>query len=911
MRKTGIEIIGDARWGTHFCQFYQTRTDLADILVPYFKAGLEQNEFCMWITSPDLTCGEAEAALRKAVPNLSDYLEKGQIEILAHTDWYLKGGSFDKQRVLDGWISKLELAQAMGFDGLRLSGNTVWLEKADWEKFAEYERAVDEVIGRYQIIALCTYPLASCSAVEILEMMRNHQFALIKGDQGWQMVENSDLKRARERALQSEQALRESRHRLSVIVDSIADGLYAIDRQWRFIHINKAALSHFGRADEQFIGRNLFEVFPAARGSVFESAYRRAFETGEPAFFETASTVVERTVEVHAYPGPDSLTVIFRDITERKQREQELQKLNRTLQALSNSSQAMMRARDEKEFLDEVCQIVVKDCGYAMVWIGLAEEDEYRTVRPVAHAGFEEGYLESLRISWADTDRGRGPTGTSVRTGKPAVCADILHNPQFIPWREQALRRGYASSIALPLISGERTFGAITIYSKEQDAFSENEVKLLSQLADDLSFGIMSIRWRMGHEKARAEAVTEKNRLEAVMETLPVGVSIIDAHGGNIRSNPMFERIWGGRGPKARTVRDYSQYKAWWLNTGKPVQPEEWAAAKAVHRGETVVGQLMQIEKFNGSRAFVLNSASPIFDAEGHISGSAVAILDITDRVQGEEALRQSEERYRRLFEDDLTGDFIAGKNGEIHACNPAFLRLYGFSNLQEALKGSLADFNPQEWPEILTRLKEQGRIERHQARHHCPDGREIYVVENVVGIFDASGELVEIKGYIFDNTEQHKAQEALYRSNARLNLLAETAGELLGSDSPQEVVESLCRKVMAFLDCQAFFNFLVDEEAGKLHLNACAGVPPEVARKIEWLDYGVAVCGCVARDGRRIVAEDNFHTPDPRTDLVKSYGIQAYACHPLLSQGKVLGTLSFGTRTRVRFTEDVFHNWP
>lgn len=141
-----------------------------------------------------------------------------------------------------------------------------------------------------------------------------------------------------------------------------------------------------------------------------------------------------------------------------------------------------------------------------------------------------------------------------------------------------------------------------------------------------------------------------------------------------------------------------------------------------------------------------------------------------------------------------------------------------------------------------------------------------------------------------------------LRESEARFRLLSGTAGRLLGSEDPQGIVNELCRQVMEHLDCQAFFNFLVDEPSGRLRLNAFAGIPPEEAERIQWLDYGVAVCGCAARDGLRIVASDIFHTLDPRTDLVRSYGIQAYACHPLLVRNRTIGTLSFGTRTRTRF---------
>ncbi len=153
--------------------------------------------------------------------------------------------------------------------------------------------------------------------------------------------------------------------------------------------------------------------------------------------------------------------------------------------------------------------------------------------------------------------------------------------------------------------------------------------------------------------------------------------------------------------------------------------------------------------------------------------------------------------------------------------------------------------------------------------------------------------------------TERTRAEEALRQTKARYELLSDTAGRLLATDAPQGIVNELCRKVMAHLDCQAFFNFLVDDSAGRLRLNAYAGIPDQEARKIEWLDYGVAVCGCVAQGRACIIAEDILHTLDPRTELVKSYGIQAHCCHPLMAQGRLIGTLSFGTKTRAHFTSE------
>ncbi|MHC4497341.1 MAG: MEDS domain-containing protein [Planctomycetota bacterium] len=138
-RKTAIDAVGNVPWGTHFCQFYRTKEDLIDILVPYFKAGLENNELCIWVASEPLGAEDAHVALKKKVRGLDGYVKKDQIEIIGHDQWYMKSGRLDCDRVLQAWIDKEKHALERGFDGLRFTGNAFWLEKKDWEKFAHYE----------------------------------------------------------------------------------------------------------------------------------------------------------------------------------------------------------------------------------------------------------------------------------------------------------------------------------------------------------------------------------------------------------------------------------------------------------------------------------------------------------------------------------------------------------------------------------------------------------------------------------------------------------------------------------------------------------------------------------------------------------------------------------------------------
>jgi len=196
LRNIGIDVIGTIPWSTHFCQFYDTKQDLIDILVPYFKTGLQNNEFCIWVTSEPLHEEEAKQAMGKAVPNFTQYLKRGQIEIVPYNEWYLKEGAFNGQRVLNAWIDKLNQALSKGYDGMRVTGNTAWLEEKYWRGFVNYEEEVDKVIGRYNMLTLCTYPLSKCGASEIIDVMGNHQFILFKRAGDW-VLESSEYRHTR------------------------------------------------------------------------------------------------------------------------------------------------------------------------------------------------------------------------------------------------------------------------------------------------------------------------------------------------------------------------------------------------------------------------------------------------------------------------------------------------------------------------------------------------------------------------------------------------------------------------------------------------------------------------------------------------------------------------------------------
>jgi C4-dicarboxylate-specific signal transduction histidine kinase len=197
MRRTGLDVVGDMPWGTHFCLFYETKVDLLDTLVSYCKAGLESQEFCLWVVAAPVTKEEAGDALKHAVPDFDRYVADRSVEIVAARDWYLQDGTFDLKRTIRGWNETLARASARGYAGVRVTGDTAWLEKQDWKDFCEYEESLNESIANQRLAVLCTYPLAACAAGEILDVVRTHQFAVARRRGSWDVIETAGHKQAK------------------------------------------------------------------------------------------------------------------------------------------------------------------------------------------------------------------------------------------------------------------------------------------------------------------------------------------------------------------------------------------------------------------------------------------------------------------------------------------------------------------------------------------------------------------------------------------------------------------------------------------------------------------------------------------------------------------------------------------
>jgi PAS domain S-box-containing protein len=373
----------------------------------------------------------------------------------------------------------------------------------------------------------------------------------------------------------------------------------------------------------------------------------------------------------------------------------QLQRSNRALRTVSECNQALMRATDEAELLNEVCRIIVDHGGYRMAWVGMAEHDPVRSVRSVAQAGAEDGYLALAHISWADTERGRGPTGTAIRTGQPKLVTDVRTDPSFVVWRDQAVKQGYLSVLGLPLRIGDETFGALTIYSGEVAAFDEAEMALLMELAGDLVYGLSAFRDRVERERAERQLQESEQRFRSIVESSPMGMHFYELQGDD-------RLIFRGSNHAAEIILgvDHSQF------IGKPLDelfpalfktdvPERYR--DACRNGTAWRWDQIQYEDVRVSGAFEVHAFQT---APGRM---AAMFFDVTERRRAQAAVEQSERRFRALFEASPDAIFVEDLEGNVLDVNPAACRLHDLK--REQLVGrNVRDLVPEDQRRLVGR---------------------------------------------------------------------------------------------------------------------------------------------------------------------------------------------------------------
>lgn len=315
-----------------------------------------------------------------------------------------------------------------------------------------------------------------------------------------------------------------------------------------------------------------------------------------------------------------------------KNRKNELSKLYRALKAYSECHQILIRADNEMLLMQNICRTIVEVGGYRVAWVGVAENDGGKSIRPIVQWGDSQGYLKNLNVSWDDTDYGRGPTGTAIKTGKAVMVKYIEYDPKWAIWRENALRHGFRSSISLPLIIGGRPFAALVIFSAEARAFDVNEVKLLSELADDLSYGIATLRADMERKKVEKEY----RLLASVIEQASEGIFLFNSEGTIQYVNPAVEAITG-RPPFDMLDRS--------IHTLEELEPNSQfyeAILNGIPSGKELASHFQFRRHDNVT--FELDVATwPVVDESGNVISYVAMVRDISNEMQLERQLRSAQ----------------------------------------------------------------------------------------------------------------------------------------------------------------------------------------------------------------------------------------------------------------------------
>ncbi len=308
---------------------------------------------------------------------------------------------------------------------------------------------------------------------------------------------------------------------LNFAMNNVHEEAFLIDENARFLYVNDEACRALGYDRKELLGLHVPDINPEFPAERWPSHWRDLKEQ-RSFIFESCNRTkdgrvfpIEVSTSYFEYGEAGYSLALVRDISVRREHTAALQRLNRELRALSDCNQALLHAEDEELLLAKVCQIICEVGGYRFTWVGYAENNAEKSIRHVASAGVEDGYLEGSPLTWADTEYGRGPSGTALRTGKSTAVEDYATAPDMAPWREAALQRGYRSAVSLPLKDAAgNPFGILSIYSTEAGAFTSDEVRLMEELADNLAFGIGVLRARTALQLAEQERQEHVKLLE-------------------------------------------------------------------------------------------------------------------------------------------------------------------------------------------------------------------------------------------------------------------------------------------------------------------------------------------------------------------------------------------------------------
>jgi signal transduction histidine kinase/PAS domain-containing protein len=568
LRPSGIEGLGDISWGTHFCLFYETKEDLLDIFIPFFRAGLEHQQFCLCVASEPLILEEVGRALHQALPDFERCLATGQMEITPSTEWYLKDGRFDAAHVLQGWLDQLDHALAKGFSGLRFAVNLL-LEKKDWVSYSRYEGKLNETLRDTQIEGLCAYNLNRFSAANVLDIMHNHQFTLARRNGNWESLEGAQLRRAREEVLklnnELEERVAERTFELEAANAQLRREIGERKRAEEAIRKSEQvlreaeSLGHTGSWEQNLVTGEIFNTEENLRLFFGDDRSKGVnFEDYAQAIYpEDYEYVLRRRAELLEEEGPSDIEyrviwpdgnihVIFGratvvrnelgqavrvygtnvDITERKKAEEEIRRFATRMEALADISRTFAEVGlDYQSVLNTVARRTAELIGDSCIIRLFSTESQqifpvaFHHPDPKAYSLLGEALMKRVYERGIDTGRFHkllaGET-IYLPVVNPGEYRTQLE-PEFWPYLDTV---GVSSVLSVPLKAQGRVIGALSISRDRQgDPYTHDDRVLLQSIADRAAMSIQNAELFREAEGAGERLAALSRRLLEVQES--------------------------------------------------------------------------------------------------------------------------------------------------------------------------------------------------------------------------------------------------------------------------------------------------------------------------------------------------------------------------------------------------------
>ena len=755
--------------------------------------------------------------------------------------------------------------------------------------------------------------------------------------------------------VQVDKALRESEEKFRTLIVSSPVGMFLDDAQGNAIYINEKCAELIGVPAEEVLNLDwVTAIHPDDRERV-TSEWAQTVMNGEEFHLEyrwvhADGKVVWTLGDIVPARGNDGEITVYigtlTDITERVQAEEKLNKANRLYATLSQVNQTIVRERDKQKIFQKICDVAIEFGKFRLAWIGLVDE-ENKFVKPVAVSGEGSDYLQNIEISLTDKLTGKGPTGRAIRERKSVVFNDLEKNPDFAPWREQALEKGYRSSAAFPIRLDNVVIGTLNVYAVEPHFFDEDEINLLEEAAMDISFALGKFeeeerrkRAEEGLQEHRDENIKlaiiakERGELQDWINTFDTFVGKFDPNGVGIIFNGA--PIRAGGVTRDEVVDEYFPDTKWWSHSEiervRIVECFERAKAGLSSRIET------NFRNADGTPIPIIFNCQPVLDEGGkikYITAEGKTIIEearlrteleeakealetrvrertselvetnielekeIAERKRAEEALRASEEQFRTLFESSPIGIGVADQRGNLLLCNEAMLHDGGYSteDIQEIGNVSKIYHKPDQREEALKRFREQGFLKVFQVQFKRKDGSHYDALLSLTPIHFKGQPCVQ--AIVEDITERVQAEQAIQQYIRRLDALHKIDRAITGSLDLKITLNILLDHLLTQLEVDAAAVLRYTKTLQALTFSHGKGFRTTAFQHTD-LRLGQGYAGEVALQRHPVFIPD---LPQSQTGIVafpdfKDEGFVAYYGVPLIAKGVLVGVLEIFHRS-------------